>query len=87
MMVLPSGEDLATKDAAICPDAPGLFSTTTVVPKTCPKGLAIVRAMMSAVPPGGYVTTNTMGLRGQVWAFKLHGHHEQRRLAKSSNAR
>lgn len=43
---------------------PGLFSTMTVVFKLAPKADAMVRAMRSVGPPGGYGTTNEIGRLG-----------------------
>ena len=50
---LPSGVARATWPAAICPLAPGLFSTTTLCPSAWAMCGAISRAIRSAPPPAG----------------------------------
>ena len=66
--VWPSDAAFATALAPICPLAPGLFSTTTVCPSASPSFGAIRRAIVSAPPPGGYVTTREIGLAGHTCA-------------------
>ena len=51
--VLPSAGARATMSSPMTPDAPGRFSTTTVVPKAGPSSLLTVRARKSSVPPAG----------------------------------
>ena len=43
---------------ATTPPPPALLTTTTVCPNALPKGSAMVRAMMSVVPPGANGTCN-----------------------------
>ncbi|MNT38480.1 hypothetical protein D3C72_1746750 [compost metagenome] len=55
----------ATACAAMPPDAPGLFSTTTLWPSAVPRGWAIRRAAMSVVPPGAADTISVTGRLGK----------------------
>ena len=49
---------------AMAPPAPVRFSTTTCLPSTSPRRGAMMRAVMSAMPPGARPTTSRMGLSG-----------------------
>ena len=63
--VWPSGADLATKSVPILVAAPGLYSTTTGLPKLSCNLLAMARAKISEVPPGVAGTMILMGLLGK----------------------
>ena len=53
----PSGSDFATSSAPILPPAPVWFSIMTVWPHLRDSRSAMMRGMMSAVPPAGKGTT------------------------------
>src|SRR5262245_43900365 len=50
------------------PLAPGRFSITIGSPSASPSGTPTERAIWSAAPPGGKLTTSRIGLFGQAWA-------------------
>src|SRR5439155_23608299 len=77
--VWPSGADLATKSAPICPLAPGRFSTTIVCAQIPASFGSMMRASVSAPPPGGNGTTMCTGFDGNPW--------ESAPAAAKSNAR
>jgi hypothetical protein len=62
--VAPSGAELATKSAPIWPLAPGRFSTMTGWPQIATSFGSMMRASVSAPPPGGNGTTMRTGLEG-----------------------
>src|SRR5262245_37046420 len=64
--LLPSGGDFATIAVPMLPDAPGLFSMMMVVLSRCCSPGCTMRAIGSAVPPGGNGTTIRVML--PVWA-------------------
>ena len=70
--VVPSGAAVLSACAAICPPAPALFSTTTVVPRSGPSFSASVRATESVPPPAG---KPTISLTGPVWACSPLAHN------------
>ena len=63
--VCPSGADLATKSVPMLVAAPGLYSTTTGLPKLSCNLFAMARAKMSEVPPGVAGTMILIGLLGK----------------------
>ena len=65
--VVPSGVALATASAPRLPDAPGLFSITTLWPIAADSFGLISRARMSEVPPGANGTMMRTG-RSKFWA-------------------
>src|SRR6267143_1968431 len=64
--------------AARLDPAPGLLSTMTPWPSARVSGSLIVRAMMSAAPPGAKPTTRRIGLvgyvRGELGGGTVHDH-------------
>ena len=62
--VWPSGGDLATAALPIMLPPPGRLFTTTVADQLSVKRCAIMRAMMSLVPPATNGTTISIGLVG-----------------------
>ena len=48
------------------PDAPGLFSTTTLCPNAFHSGSALYRAVRSVEPPDVTGTTSVIGREGKV---------------------
>src|SRR5882672_243350 len=77
--VCPSGTDFATKSAPIWPLAPGRFSTTIGWAQIPASFGSMMRASVSAPPPGGNGTTICTGFDGNSW--------EKAPTAKKSNAR
>ena len=76
--MLPSASARAVYWAAIAPAAPGMFSTTTLVPNFSVNLGANVRAMMSVPPPGVNGTINFIGFSGlDCWASKVPLRHPQ----------
>src|SRR5712692_3757968 len=67
--LLPSGSDLATWAVPMLPDAPGLFSMTMVAPSRCCNPGCTMRAIGSAVPPGGNGTVNLMTPGKAAWSW------------------
>ena len=65
--VYPSGAALATAAVPIAPDAPPMFSTTTLWPSCLLSCCASTRATWSTDPPGGKTEISRTGLSGQVW--------------------
>ena len=63
---------MATYSAARLEPAPGRLSTMTPWPSTRVSGSLIVRAMMSAAPPGAKPTTRRIGLVGYDCADAAH---------------
>src|SRR5438309_7211347 len=63
--VWPSGADLATKSAPIWPLAPGRFSTTMACAQIPASLGSMMRASVSAPPPGGKGTTMRTGFEGK----------------------
>src|SRR5437667_11419685 len=66
--VWPSGADLATKSAPIWPLAPGRFSTTIACAQIAARLGSMMRASVSAPPPGGKGTTMRTGFDGKPCA-------------------
>jgi len=64
MMVYPSGGAFATNSDPIAWDAPGLFSTTTGLPKRSLSLAPTILAATSVTPPGASGTMMRMGLFG-----------------------
>ena len=64
MRLWPSGTARATTSAAMTPDAPGRFSTTTGWPSDSVSFCATMRARMSFAPPGGKPTSMRSGFDG-----------------------
>src|SRR4051812_22218783 len=64
--VCPSRGALATRSLPIVPDAPGLFSTTTVCRHDSCSLVATRRASVSVAPPAGYGTMRRSGWLGYV---------------------
>ncbi|MNT40459.1 hypothetical protein D3C72_1767750 [compost metagenome] len=58
---------------AMAPEAPGLDSTITGVPRLSCRPSASTRASMSALPPAGPATTRRMDLPGQAGAATAMG--------------
>ena len=61
---LPSAGPVAVYWWAMLPPAPALFSTVTATPKFSPSFLAMMRAPVSAAPPGTKPTTMLMVFLG-----------------------
>ncbi|MFJ0639712.1 hypothetical protein WLU61_11515 [Bordetella bronchiseptica] len=59
---------MATMFEPMLPPAPGLFSTTTVCPRTSVSCLATSRPSVSTAPPGANGTTMRIGWPGQASA-------------------
>ncbi|MNT06691.1 hypothetical protein D3C72_1413690 [compost metagenome] len=68
MMVWPSGGVASIVLIAMPPPAPGLFSTTTGVPRSAESWSASRRAITSMVPPAGAGTSMRTGLLVQAIA-------------------
>ena len=66
--VYPSAADFATMSEPIDPPAPPRLSIIICWPKAWPIGSCMMRAITSVPPPGGYGTTNLIGLVGHDWA-------------------
>src|SRR5712691_2355036 len=66
--VWPSGADLATKSAPMWPLAPGRFSTTIGCAQIPASFGSMMRASVSAPPPGGKGTTMRTGFDGKPCA-------------------
>src|SRR5882762_6037949 len=77
--VQPSGADFATNSAPIWPLAPGRFSTTIGCAQIPASFGSMMRASVSAPPPGGKGTTMCTGFDGNPW--------ESAPAADKSNAR
>ena len=67
-IVCPSRGALATMSLPIVPEAPGLFSTTTVCRHDSCSLVATMRASVSVAPPAGYGTTMRNGWLGYAAA-------------------
>jgi hypothetical protein len=71
--VLPSGAAPFSATAAICPPAPGRFSTTTGRLSSVVSSAARLRAMVSMLPPAGNPTRIFSGVS---WASTVAGNWE-----------
>src|SRR5262249_470590 len=65
--VSPSGADLATNSAPMKPLAPGRFSTITGWLQSETSLGSMMRASVSAPPPGGNGTTTRTRFQGRLW--------------------
>src|SRR5436853_1041612 len=85
--VWPSGADLATKSAPIWPLAPGRFSTTIAWAQIPASLGSMMRASVSAPPPGGKGTTMRTGFDGNPWESAPAAEKSNARPANASQAR
>src|SRR3990172_7218982 len=82
--VWPSGGALATKSVPILPPAPVRFSTITGWPSASASLGARMRAVKSAMPPGGRVAIIRSGLVGQACAGAAVGKSADAAMAAST---
>src|SRR5258706_1348807 len=85
--VWPSGADLATKSAPMWPLAPGRFSTTIGCAQIPASFGSMMRASVSAPPPGGNGTTMCTGFEGNPWENAPAAEKSNARPANASRAR
>src|SRR5712691_474218 len=85
--VWPSGADLATKSAPMWPLAPGRFSTTIGCAQIPASFGSMMRASVSAPPPGGNGTTMCTGFEGNPWESAPAAEKSNAKPANASRAR